>query len=62
MLPLILTALLHADLINVDYLTYVSLLGHAEVAFFKWRRQWRWIDTKIYNYIIIASLKSETMG
>ena len=34
-LPLILTALLHVDLINVPYLTACALSGHHDVAFFE---------------------------
>ena len=38
-LPLILTALLHGDLINVAYLTAMETSGY--VALFECRRQWR---------------------
>ena len=31
------------------------------VALLEWRRQWHWIDTKLDNDIIIASLKSESI-
>ena len=41
---------------------HVSLSGNDYVALFEWRRQWRYIDTKIDNYVIIASLKSEPIG
>ena len=33
--PLILTALLHVDLINVTFLTHVPLSGHHDVALFE---------------------------
>ena len=36
----------------------LPLSGHDDAALFDWRRLWRWINTKIKNYIIIASLKS----
>ena len=36
----------------------LSLSGHDDVALFERRRQWRWINKEIRNYIIIASLKS----
>ena len=41
---------------------HVPLSCHDEVALFEWRRLWRWINKNIENYIIIASLRSETMG
>ena len=41
-------------------LSHVSLSGHDDVALFEWRRQWHWIDTKNYRYVIIASLNSES--
>ena len=37
------------------------LSGHHDVAPFEWRRQCHWIDTNLYNDVIITSLKSETM-
>ena len=40
----------------------LPLSGHDDVALFKWRRWWRGINIQIENYVIIASLKSETMG
>ena len=67
--PLILTALLHIELINVAYLTafirsslrctFLSKSRVASFHFFEWR-QWHWIDTKLDNNVIIASLKSES--
>ena len=30
----------------------LPLSGHNDVALFEWRRKWRWINTKIENYII----------
>ena len=56
--PLILAAFLQIDMINVAYL----ISGHDDVELFEWRRQWYWIDTKLYNKVKIASLKSEPMG
>ena len=41
---------------------YVSLSGHDDVALFEWRHQWRWIEAKIDNYVIIIGLKSERIG
>ena len=38
-LPLIITALLYVDLINVDYLTACAFSGHHDVALFERRRQ-----------------------
>ena len=39
---------------------HVPLSGHVDVAFFKWCHQWHWINTKIYKYVIITSLNSES--
>ena len=61
-LPLILTALKHVAWETLSISRHVPLSGHDEVALFEWRRQWHWIDTIIENYVIIASLKSETTG
>ena len=38
----------------------MPLSGHHDVALFEWRRHWHWIDTKLHNYVIIASLNSKT--
>ena len=38
---------------------HVPLSGYDDVALFEWRRQWHWLDTKTYKYVIIASLNSE---
>ena len=61
-LPLILTALLHTDLINLGYLTTCVFIRSWWRVTFEWLHQWRWIDTNIDNYAIIASLKSERIG
>ena len=57
-LPLTLTALLHVAWETLAIVQYVPLPGHDNVALF----EWRWIDTKVDNYVIIASLKSKAMG
>ena len=61
-LPLIhvLTALLHVDLINVDYLMACAFIRSSWHCTFLWHRQWHWIDTKLEHDVIIASLKSES--
>ena len=56
---LILTALLHIELINVAYLPHVPLSGHDDVALFEWRVN-DIESTKNYKYVIIASLTSES--
>ena len=38
---------------------HVSLSGHDDVALFERHCEWRWINMKIVNYAMIASLKSE---
>ena len=38
----------------------LPLSGHYDVALFKWRCQWHWIDTKLDNDVIIVNLKSES--
>ena len=45
------------DCIDSWYLhPYLLSSGHHDVALFEWLRQWHWID----NYVIIASLNSES--
>ena len=61
-LPLLLTALSHIAWKTVSISRHVPLSGHNDIAFFEWRCKWRWINTKIENYIIMASLKRETIG
>ena len=39
---------------------HVPLSVHHDVALLGWGRQWHWIDTKLGNYVIIASLYSES--
>ena len=57
-LPLILTALLHVAWYTLSISRHVFLSDNHDVKLFEWRRQWHWIDTKIDNYVIIASLSS----
>ena len=49
-------------LINIIYLTACAFIRSWWRCTFEWCHLWRWIKTKIENYVIIASLKSETMG
>ena len=49
-------------LIKVVYLTACAFIRSCVLHFFEWRRLRSWISTKIENYVIITSLKSETMG
>ena len=49
-------------LIKVVYLTACAFIRSWWHCTFWWRRLWCWIDTNIEKYVIIASLKSETMG
>ena len=39
---------------------HVPLSGHHDDVLFEFCHQWSWSDTKIDNYIIISSLKSES--
>ena len=59
LLPLILTSLLHTDLINVASSSHVSLSGHDDVAFLNNVAEW---TQNTIKYAIITSLKSEPMG
>ena len=50
-------------LIHVVYLRACAFIrSWCHCTIFKWRRQWHWIDTIIENYVIIAIMKSETIG
>ena len=57
--PLILTALLHVDLINVAYLTPCTFIRSSWRYTFIWPRQCHSITTNIDCYVIITSLNSE---
>ena len=60
--PLILTAILSRCLINVVYLTACAFIRSWWRCTFWMTSLMAWIDTKIENYVIIASLKRETTG
>ena len=54
--------LLHCYMLgqHVTISRHVPLSGHNEVALFERHCQWHLINTKINNYVIIASLNSES--